>query len=82
MLFLIRKFSKINRQICLNIDFQKPSLFELKIIYSLECFCEELIYAYLMIFMKNEIDSFKDKNSCFDIHFMIKKGFLILSFQI
>ena len=34
----------------------------------------------LMIFIKkikNQIDSFKDKNSCFDIYFLIKMVFQI-----
>lgn len=34
----------------------------------------------LMIFIKIEIDCFKVKNPCFDMHFIIKKGFSILSF--
>ena len=33
----------------------------------------------LMIFINTEIDCFKDKNSCFNMYFIIKKNSLTLS---
>ena len=41
---------------------------------------KEIIYALLIIFMKNEIDYFKDKNSCLICAFITKKGLFNIKF--
>ena len=45
-------------------------------IYKLQKLWNSFMHFFLKKnYIKNEINNFKDKNSCFDMHFIIKKGF-------